>query len=116
MTEIGDNSHLHMPSCWNLIWKLKMPPKVKNFVWRMCRGCFPTCARLSSRGVACPIDCVVCDSNYEDIIHVLVECPKVVQAWRNVNMWDTIIRVLRQDYNIHALIFTLLRIVCDDNV
>jgi len=93
-----------------------MPPKVKNFVWRMCRGCFPTCARLSSRGVACPIDCVVCDSNYEDIIHVLVECPKVVQAWRNVNMWDTIIRVLRQDYNIHALIFTLLRIVCDDNV
>lgn len=109
VTKIADNTHLHVSVDGNLSWKLKVPPKVKNFVWRVRRGCFPTRARLSSGGVAYPIDCVTCDSNYEDSIHVLVECPKVVQVWRNVNMWDTIIKVLRQYYNIHALIFTLFQ-------
>ncbi|MCI04392.1 polynucleotidyl transferase ribonuclease H fold, partial [Trifolium medium] len=33
------------------IWKLKVPPKVKNLVWRMCRGCLPTRVRLQDKGV-----------------------------------------------------------------
>jgi hypothetical protein len=96
---------MHAHGHWNLIWKLKVPLKVKNFLWR---GCFPTRARLSNRGVSCPLDCVQCNNNYEDSIHILIECPKVVQVWRNANLRDTIDRVIRQDYNIHALIFTLL--------
>jgi len=72
VTEIADNSHLHIPGKWNLICKLKVPPKIQNFVWRVCRGCFPTCARLSSRGVHCPIDYFLCGSNYEDNIHMLL--------------------------------------------
>jgi len=39
----------------------------------------------------------------------IVRCPVItIQVWRDVNLWDTTDRVLRQDYNIHALIFTLL--------
>ena len=109
VSEIADNSHMHVHGRWNLIWKLKVPPKIKNFLWRVCRGCFPTRARLSSRGVSCPLDCVQCSNNYEDIIHILIECPKAVQVWRDANLWDTINRVLQQDYNIHAHIFTFLQ-------
>jgi len=81
VTEIADNSHLHVPGKWSSIWKLKVPPKIRNFVWRVCRGCFPTRARLSSRGIHCPNDCFLCGTNYEDSIHVLLECPGVMQAW-----------------------------------
>lgn len=107
--EIADNSHMHVHGRWNLIWKLKVPPKIKNFLWRVHRGCFSTRARPNGRGVSCPLDCVQCNNNYEDNIYILIECPKVVQVWRNANLWDTIDRVIRQDYNIHALIFTLLQ-------
>ena len=50
----------------------------------------------------------MCGTNYEDSIHVLVECPGAMQAWREVNLWEIIDRTLRQNYNIDALIFSLL--------
>jgi len=88
VSKIANNSHMQVQGRWNLIWKLKVPPKIKKFLWRMCRGCFPTRARLNSRGVSCPTDCVHCNKNYEDSIHVLIECPKVVQVWRDANLSD----------------------------
>ena len=97
VSEIADNSNMHVLGRWNLIWKLKVPPKIKSFLWHVCRGCFPTRARLSSRGVSCPLDCVQCNNNYEDSIHILVECPEAVQMWRDENLWDKIDMVLRQD-------------------
>jgi hypothetical protein len=30
--KIADNSHMHVLGRWNLIWKLKVPPKIKNFL------------------------------------------------------------------------------------
>jgi len=90
VVEIADKSHMHVHGLWNLIWKLKVPPKIKIVYWRVCRGCFPTHTHLSSRGVSCPLDCVQCNNNYEDSIHILIECPKVVQVWRDANLWDTI--------------------------
>jgi hypothetical protein len=40
--EMVDVSHLHRLGNWRDIWHLKIPPKVKHLVWRMCRGCLPT--------------------------------------------------------------------------
>jgi len=108
VNEIDDNSHLHLPGCWNLIWKLKVPPKIKKLVWHVCRGCFPTRARLSSKGVHCPTYCVLCESNYEGSIHILLECPNDIQVWRHVNLWDKIDRTLMQNYNMDVVVFTLL--------
>jgi hypothetical protein len=56
----------------------------------------------------CPIDCVLCDSNYEDNIHVLLGCPIVMHIWREVNLWDKIYHALRQNYNMDAMVFTML--------
>ena len=67
-----------------------MSPKVKNFLWCVCRGYFPTGACLSNRCVSCSLDCVFCNSNYEDITHVPIECPKTFRTWRDVNLWDKI--------------------------
>jgi hypothetical protein len=40
--ELIDVSHLRHPANWQNIWCLKVPPKVKNLLWRMRRGCLPT--------------------------------------------------------------------------
>jgi hypothetical protein len=45
--------------------------KVKNLVWRVCGGCFPTRVCLVSRGVTCPTECVVCSEDGEDSVHAL---------------------------------------------
>jgi len=74
----------------------------------VCCGSFPTQARLSSRGGSYPTYCVICGSNFEDSIHVLLKCPNAVQVWQAVNLLDKINRVLCQNYNMDAVIFTLL--------
>lgn len=42
MNELLDTSHFKMQGTWDLIWKLNVPPKIKNLVWRICRNCLPT--------------------------------------------------------------------------
>ena len=39
---------------------------------------------------------------------MLLECLRAVQVWPDVHLWDTIDRTLHQNYNMNALIFSLL--------
>lgn len=79
--ELIDSSHLRRPGCQFGIWKLKVPTKVKNLVWRMCRVCLPTRVRLHDKGVQCPMQCVSCTSNHEDLAHLIFECSVTTQVW-----------------------------------
>lgn len=36
---------------WDWIWKLKIPPKIRNFVWRVCHEIIPTRVALMRRQV-----------------------------------------------------------------
>jgi len=40
--ELVDSSYLWRPGYWTGIWNLKVPPKVKNLILRIYRGCLPT--------------------------------------------------------------------------
>lgn len=59
--DIINNDHLRKPRYWSGIWRLNVPPKVKNLVWRISRDCFPTRVKMRSRGVNCPSTCVICE-------------------------------------------------------
>lgn len=85
-----DVSHHHRPGNWNDIWRLKVPPKVKNLLWRMCRGCLPTRVRLQDKGVSCSTNCASCDSDYEDLNHLLFECPFSIQVWNAAGVWNDV--------------------------
>jgi len=80
MEELVDVSHLRRSGYWSGIWRLKVPPKIKNLLWRTCRGCLPTKVRLQDKGVQCPISCVSCDGLHEDLSHICFECPFTVQV------------------------------------
>lgn len=42
------------------IWKLRVPPKVKNFLWKACNDGFPTKSRLK-KAMFFPQECVLCN-------------------------------------------------------
>ena len=51
-----DNTHLRCPCFWTGIWKLKVPPKIENLIWRICRGIFfhcPFSVQVMGAGAAC---------------------------------------------------------------
>ncbi|GAU25702.1 hypothetical protein TSUD_216310 [Trifolium subterraneum] len=66
----GVNDRHGIVGNWNIIWREKIPPKVKNLMWRIGRNILPTRARLINRGVQCPVNCALCNNNDEDIMHV----------------------------------------------
>jgi len=44
--DLIDTSHLRRQGFWDGIWRLKVPQKIKNLIWRMCRGRLPTRVKL----------------------------------------------------------------------
>ncbi|CAJ2652404.1 unnamed protein product [Trifolium pratense] len=107
--ELLDTSHLSRPGFWSGIWRLKVPPKVKNLLWRICRGCFPTRARLRDNGIQCPSNCVVCDDNYEDTGHILFDCPLSIRAWRSIGLWEKVEAAVKTTTTAATSIFLLLQ-------
>ncbi|CAJ2636059.1 unnamed protein product [Trifolium pratense] len=76
---------------WNNIWHAKIPPKVKNLIWRIGRDVLPTRKKLNSRGVQCPMHCVVCNDGDEYSTHILFSCTSsVLAASRNNKVWEDV--------------------------
>lgn len=107
--ELIDVSHLRRPGNWNVIWNLKAPPKIQNFLWHVCRGCLPTRAQLQSKGVECPVNCVSCNAMVEDLAHVFFHCPFAVQTWQVAGLWHTVMTEIQQSISAEAAIFSLLQ-------
>jgi hypothetical protein len=86
----GNQERQGVAGQWNHIWRAKVPPKVKNLLWRIGRNILSTREKLNSRGVQCPVHCVVCDGGEEDIMHVLFMSTRSVHCWQRVGMWTHI--------------------------
>ena len=62
---------------WSAIWKLRLPNKVKVFVWRACHEILPTVANLTIRKVIHDDKCLICTRKLESTIHALWDCAAV---------------------------------------
>lgn len=112
--ELVDTSHLRRPGYWSGIWRLKVPPKVRNFVWRVCRGVLPTRVRLQDKGVQCPTNCVSCADGHEDLSHVFFDCPFVIQVWRSSGLWEAVHHALMNNDSAVGTVFSLLQNLSSD--
>ncbi|KAL2936256.1 hypothetical protein RDABS01_006694, partial [Bienertia sinuspersici] len=65
---------------WNKIWKLKVPPKVRLFVWRACWDILPHNCNLAKRRVKAERGCVRCGME-EDNLHILRDCCWTKKIW-----------------------------------
>lgn len=70
------------PKFWNKVWSLKIPLKVKHFLWRLIRDCLPTKDCLIQKKVMIDSKCPVCNLVNETATHVIVTCPVASLCWQ----------------------------------
>ncbi|PNY01265.1 pentatricopeptide repeat-containing protein, partial [Trifolium pratense] len=89
---------------WHKLWSISAPLKAKHLLWRISKGCLPTCMRLQEKHVPCPLLCPVCNQHNEDDWHVLFECETSIQARQSAGLVHTIESRLQQNTNASQII------------
>jgi hypothetical protein len=67
---------------WKGLWKLEVPPGVKNFWWRVCQNVFPTKANLFSKQIVPDPFCPLCLKEPETLSHILWQCLSSTAVWQ----------------------------------
>ncbi|XP_062086500.1 uncharacterized protein LOC133792608 [Humulus lupulus] len=71
---------------WQGLLKVRVPPKVKDLVWRASSGCLPTKTQLHLRHVDVDIISPLCQSDRETVSHFLVACSRVWPCWVSLGL------------------------------
>ncbi|XP_050281937.1 uncharacterized protein LOC126722840 [Quercus robur] len=82
---------------WKKIWKLSLPCKVRNFLWRACRNAIP----MKNLQRHCVVDdplCPLCSQHEENVLHALWSCPELAQVWNEDNQWSFKDRMTFHDF------------------
>jgi hypothetical protein len=66
---------------WKLLWKCKIPPKVRIFAWKALSGGLATEANKRRRHIPVSGVCRICGHEQEDVFHVLLKCPHATGLW-----------------------------------
>uniref|UniRef100_A0A803PSK2 RNase H type-1 domain-containing protein n=1 Tax=Cannabis sativa TaxID=3483 RepID=A0A803PSK2_CANSA len=84
--DVDCNLQLDNSGFWLKLWQLKLPPKVKDFLWRVCTNSLPTRFQLSTKHVPINPLCPLCMAAPETALHVLVRCAFAQQYWRQTRV------------------------------
>nr|XP_017251819.1 PREDICTED: uncharacterized protein LOC108222412 isoform X2 [Daucus carota subsp. sativus] len=71
---------------WKRIWNLKIPPNIKNLVWRAASECLPTKDHLQMKRVHVNIVCPICNSEAETTRHIMVDCSFARACWQSIGV------------------------------
>uniref|UniRef100_A0A803QEG5 Reverse transcriptase n=1 Tax=Cannabis sativa TaxID=3483 RepID=A0A803QEG5_CANSA len=71
---------------WSKLWKLKLPSKVSNLLWRACTQCLRTLVQLKTKRVDVNLLCPICLEEDESVLHYLVTCRVVKLCWNRVGI------------------------------
>lgn len=66
---------------WTNLWRMKAPPKLKHFLWRVNSGALAVKTQLRTRGIQVDPLCSVCGQGAESICHVLFHCQTAKEVW-----------------------------------
>ena len=85
----GQSSSLNHP-VWKKIWRLKMPCKVKIFIWRCLHNSIPFRSTLANRHIPINDECPWCQGAAEDVRHVMFTCSRAKMIWRELGLNEII--------------------------
>ena len=66
---------------------MKVPNKIKNFLWRACSEALPTRCNLPRRKVLDDPTCPQCGTENESTLHALWGCSQLRLVWYKVFGW-----------------------------
>lgn len=72
----SSSSEPNARSIWDLIWKAKVPPKVRIFGWRVATNTLATKRNKWKRTLEVDATCGICGCDEEDEFHAVVACTK----------------------------------------
>ncbi|XP_019150593.1 PREDICTED: uncharacterized protein LOC109147394 [Ipomoea nil] len=78
---MGDYSDNPGTYKWVTLWKLRVPPKWKIFLWRVVSGILPTTDNLIIKRVEVDPICLMCGTTHENIMHALILCDYSKMVW-----------------------------------
>jgi hypothetical protein len=68
-------------SIWRRIWRLECPAKVHHFLWRLGHDSLPTRMNIEWKRVELDTRCPMCNTLFEDGVHLFIRCPEFVKVW-----------------------------------
>lgn len=72
---------------WRMIWKIKAPPKILAFLWKLQWNILPTRLFISYRIPGVSSICPWCEEGCESIHHIFWECTLAQWGWNYLGKW-----------------------------
>ncbi|XP_019457635.1 PREDICTED: uncharacterized protein LOC109358024 [Lupinus angustifolius] len=77
----------HLSSDWKLVWRLKVPEKIKMLCWLGFHEALPSNDLRFRRNLTANPMCMRCNGGVEDLMHVFRDCPASSNLWKRIG-WD----------------------------
>ncbi|XP_026378168.1 uncharacterized protein LOC113272568 [Papaver somniferum] len=71
---------------WKSLWKMKLPHRVKIFIWKSIKGIVPTRMRLAQAMHIIETHCEIGKHDEETLYHLPIKCPHAKAVWRTLNI------------------------------
>ncbi|MCH98064.1 ribonuclease H protein, partial [Trifolium medium] len=113
---IIDNTHLRVEGNWKKMWKMRVPQKVKLFLWRALRGCLPVRGRLIQKGVQCNNKCPHCEQTEENEWHCFFGCTTVREVWQETDVWHLVRNYIDAASGFIPMIFDMLEEIEEESM
>lgn len=72
---------------WEVIWNIKVPPKISIFLWKVQWGILPTCDFLHRKLSDFSPLCKWCNNESENINHLFWDCSLAKWVWDFIGKW-----------------------------
>ncbi|XP_057451810.1 uncharacterized protein LOC130743585 [Lotus japonicus] len=88
-TWLRDTNQPSIPAAdWGWIWKIKVPEKVKVFLWLTLHQALPVNSNRFKCHLTHSESCSRCSSAREDCLHCLRDCPHSRELWAKLGAWS----------------------------
>uniref|UniRef100_A0A2N9FT78 Uncharacterized protein n=1 Tax=Fagus sylvatica TaxID=28930 RepID=A0A2N9FT78_FAGSY len=94
----GSSQDREIDPLWKVIWSMRVPAKIRSFIWRACHESLPTKMGLMRRKVMDSPWCASCGTGTEDCLHALWSCPLLNTTWSSQHKFSDLQKVTHSSF------------------